>query len=129
MAIVNANWYDYPAHFDLAFRSETALEADFIEAACRKYCPFQVRSLLEPACGTGRGELEEGRHRHAEKQRGNEERAPARQASLACAGVAHLLVCSLSFGSASAPFGEVVQRVCCFHVRHHRRTSQHAMHW
>jgi SAM-dependent methyltransferase len=54
MPITNVNWYDYPAYFDLAFRSETTLEADFIEAACRKYCPFVVRSLLEPACGTGR---------------------------------------------------------------------------
>ena len=54
MPIINANWYDYPRYFDLAFRSETALEADFIEAACRKYCPFAARRLLEPACGTGR---------------------------------------------------------------------------
>jgi SAM-dependent methyltransferase len=30
------------------------VEADFIEAACRKYCRFPVRRLLEPACGTGR---------------------------------------------------------------------------
>jgi SAM-dependent methyltransferase len=54
MSITTANWYDYPAYFDLAFRSETDLEADFIEAACRKYSPFPVRKLLEPACGTGR---------------------------------------------------------------------------
>ncbi len=48
------NWYDYPEYFDLAFRDDTPAEADFIAAACRKYCPFPVRSLLEPACGTGR---------------------------------------------------------------------------
>jgi SAM-dependent methyltransferase len=30
------------------------LEADFIEAACRKYCSFRARRLLEPACGSGR---------------------------------------------------------------------------
>ena len=54
MAIRNANWYDHPAYYDLAFCSETTLEADFIEAACRKYCPFAARRLLEPACGTGR---------------------------------------------------------------------------
>jgi len=52
--VIEASWYDYPQHYDLAFRSETRLEADFIEAACRKYCPFPVRRLLEPACGTGR---------------------------------------------------------------------------
>jgi len=52
--IVPASWYDYPQYYDLAFRSETRPEADFLEAAGRKYCPFPVRRLLEPACGTGR---------------------------------------------------------------------------
>lgn len=51
---VEADWYDYPQFYDIAFRGETRLEADFIEAACRKYCPFPVRRLLEPACGSGR---------------------------------------------------------------------------
>ena len=51
---IRASWYDYPQYYDLAFRSETRPEADFIEAACRKYCSFTVRHLLEPACGTGR---------------------------------------------------------------------------
>jgi SAM-dependent methyltransferase len=51
---MSANWYDYPAYFDLAFRDETLPEADFIEAACRKYCGFPVKRLLEPACGSGR---------------------------------------------------------------------------
>lgn len=51
---VQESWYDSPGLYDLAFRSETRAEADFIEAACRKYCRFPVRHLLEPACGTGR---------------------------------------------------------------------------
>lgn len=51
---VIADWYGYPQYYDLAFRSETRLEADFIEAACRKYCAGPVSRLLEPACGTGR---------------------------------------------------------------------------
>jgi SAM-dependent methyltransferase len=54
MAVIEASWYDYPQFYDLAFRSETRMEADFVEAACRKYCRFRVRRLLEPACGTGR---------------------------------------------------------------------------
>jgi SAM-dependent methyltransferase len=54
MAIRDANWYDYPAYYDLAFQSETVLEADFFEAAFKKYCPFEVERVLEPACGTGR---------------------------------------------------------------------------
>ncbi|MDA1051541.1 MAG: class I SAM-dependent methyltransferase [Planctomycetota bacterium] len=48
------NCYDYPQYWDLAFRSETKLEADFIEAACKKYCDFSVKRLLEPGCGGGR---------------------------------------------------------------------------
>jgi SAM-dependent methyltransferase len=51
---VRADWYDYPQYYDLAFRSETRLEADFLEAAAGKYCAFKVRRMLEPACGTGR---------------------------------------------------------------------------
>ena len=47
-------WYDYPRFCDIAFRSETPLEAEFIEAACRKYCRFSVKRLLEPGCGAGR---------------------------------------------------------------------------
>ena len=30
------------------------MEADFIAAACRKYCSFAARRLLEPGCGAGR---------------------------------------------------------------------------
>lgn len=52
--ILLANWYDYPQYYDIAFQAYTRREADFIEAACRKYCPFVARRLLEPACGTGR---------------------------------------------------------------------------
>ena len=54
MPHIDASWYDYPQYFDLAFRSETRAEANFIEAACRKYCASPVRRLLEPGCGTGR---------------------------------------------------------------------------
>src|SRR5215467_11160001 len=52
--IVFANWYDYPQYYDVVFQAYTQHEADFIEAACRKYCPFAARGLLEPGCGTGR---------------------------------------------------------------------------
>jgi SAM-dependent methyltransferase len=53
-SILAANCYDYPQYYDIAFQAYTQREADFIEAACRKYCPFEVRRLLEPACGSGR---------------------------------------------------------------------------
>ena len=49
-----ADCYDYPAYWDLAFRSETKLEAEFIEAVCKKYVSFPVRKMFEPGCGGGR---------------------------------------------------------------------------
>jgi len=52
------NCYDWPQYWDLAFDDDTQLEADFIEAAGRKYCSFPVRRLLEPGCGGGRLVLE-----------------------------------------------------------------------
>jgi SAM-dependent methyltransferase len=52
--IVQASWYDYPQYYDIALQAYTAVEADFIEAACRKYCPFDARRFLDPACGSGR---------------------------------------------------------------------------
>jgi SAM-dependent methyltransferase len=52
--ILVANWYDYPHYYDIAFQAPTRRETDFIEAACRKYCPFDARRFLEPACGSGR---------------------------------------------------------------------------
>ena len=51
--MLEADWYDYPQYYDLLFRSETPLEADFLEAAGRQYCPFPVRTLFEPAWGPG----------------------------------------------------------------------------
>jgi len=50
--------YDHPQYWDLAFRDETRLEADFVQAAARKYCDFPVRRVLEPGCGGGRLVLE-----------------------------------------------------------------------
>src|SRR5206468_5178553 len=52
--VLQASWYDYPQYYDIVFQAYTQREADFIEAACRKYCPFGARRLLEPACGSGR---------------------------------------------------------------------------
>lgn len=48
------NCYDYPQYWDLAFRDETPAEADFFEAACRRYGKRPLRRLLEPGCGGGR---------------------------------------------------------------------------
>ena len=51
---ISGSWYDYPQYYDIAFSEDTAEELKFIEDACRKYCPFPLRSLVEPACGSGR---------------------------------------------------------------------------
>src|ERR1044071_831703 len=48
------NCYDYPQYYDVAPPAYTRREADFIEAACDKYCLVDVHRLLEPACGGGR---------------------------------------------------------------------------
>ena len=48
------NCYDYPQYWDLAFRDETRVEADFFEAVAWKYCEFRPPRFLEPACGGGR---------------------------------------------------------------------------
>ena len=46
--------YDYPRYWDFAFSDETDFEADFIEAAAKKYSKVPVRQMYEPGCGGGR---------------------------------------------------------------------------
>ncbi len=48
------NCYDHPRYWDLAFADDTDEESDFVEAAVQKYCPFPLRTILEPGCGGGR---------------------------------------------------------------------------
>jgi SAM-dependent methyltransferase len=54
MSAIIGECYDHPCYLDLAFSDETCREADFIEAACRRYVSFPCRRLLEPGCGGGR---------------------------------------------------------------------------
>lgn len=51
---VEANWYDFPEYYDVAFSEETIPEANFVEAAARKFMTHRAIKLLEPGCGTGR---------------------------------------------------------------------------
>ena len=46
--------YDHPQYWDLAFRDETRLEADFVDAVAARYCNASVKTVLEPGCGGGR---------------------------------------------------------------------------
>lgn len=48
------NCYDHPRYWDFAFSDETLFEADFIEAAAKKYSQIPVQNLYEPGCGGGR---------------------------------------------------------------------------
>lgn len=58
------NWYDYPQYFDLAFADETQVEADFFEAAAKKYASQGVQRWLEPGFGGGRLMHEMARRGH-----------------------------------------------------------------
>ncbi|MCR9201023.1 MAG: class I SAM-dependent methyltransferase [Planctomycetaceae bacterium] len=49
-----SNCYDFPQYWDLAFGEDTKLEADFVEAAVRRYCSFSLSRVYEPGCGGGR---------------------------------------------------------------------------
>lgn len=51
---VPTDCYAWPQYWDIAFRSETKREADFLEAAARRYAQIPVRRILEPGCGGGR---------------------------------------------------------------------------
>ncbi|MEZ6123127.1 MAG: class I SAM-dependent methyltransferase [Planctomycetaceae bacterium] len=56
--------YHVPQYWDLAFDEDTELEADFLEAAARRYgIPLPLR-LFEPGCGGGRLILELARRGH-----------------------------------------------------------------
>lgn len=72
-AYIEADWYHTPLYYDLIFDQDTALEADFIEAAWEKHGSGHKGKkqpplrILEPACGSGRlmGELAKRGHRVA----------------------------------------------------------------
>jgi SAM-dependent methyltransferase len=48
------DWYDAPTYYDIIYDVGTVTEANFLEAVFRQYVSSGGRSVLEPACGTGR---------------------------------------------------------------------------
>lgn len=46
--------YDHPAYYELVFGSDWRAEFHFLKAVFAKHAQGGVRSLFEPACGTGR---------------------------------------------------------------------------
>jgi SAM-dependent methyltransferase len=58
---VEASIYDYPVYYDLLFGSDVAAEYRFLKACFQKHAGCEVRSIFEPACGTGRLLIKLGR--------------------------------------------------------------------
>ncbi|MCG8448938.1 MAG: class I SAM-dependent methyltransferase [Pirellulales bacterium] len=51
---IQGNLYDYPKYYDLVYGSDWKAEFDFLEDCFEKHADLEVRSVYEPACGTGR---------------------------------------------------------------------------
>ena len=57
MPAIAADWYDTPLYYDIIFDQDTAREADFLEAVMELHGDSPrgaPRTILEPACGSGR---------------------------------------------------------------------------
>lgn len=51
------DWYDTPLYYDMVYGTETMVQADFMEAVVERFATGKgrgARSVLEPACGSGR---------------------------------------------------------------------------
>lgn len=46
--------YDFPVYYDVIFGADWKKETHFLEAAFEKHAARAVKSVFEPACGTGR---------------------------------------------------------------------------
>lgn len=54
MQHVRANVYDYPRYYDLVYGSDWKAEYDFLVGSFDQYAGQPVKTVFEPACGTGR---------------------------------------------------------------------------
>jgi len=45
--------YSLPKYYDIAFSRDVSKEIEFYIGCFKKYCDFEVRRILEPACGSG----------------------------------------------------------------------------
>ncbi len=54
MEQLSGTLYDHPVWYDLVFGSDWKAEFDFLSACFREFARGKVKSLFEPACGTGR---------------------------------------------------------------------------
>lgn len=54
MEPIRGDLYDYPLYYDLVFGSDYQAELIFLERCFATFAKGRVKSLFEPACGTGR---------------------------------------------------------------------------
>ena len=55
---VPGHLYDFPEYYDLVFASENEEEFQFMQQCFAEYAGLSVKTIFEPACGTGRLLLE-----------------------------------------------------------------------
>ena len=58
METIQANWYEHPRWYDIAFGWDPVTEVDFVEAAFERFADGEVKRIYEPFCGTGRIAIE-----------------------------------------------------------------------
>lgn len=46
--------YNLPQYYDIAFSYDISQEIELFRKLFKRYVPFEVKNILEPACGTGR---------------------------------------------------------------------------
>lgn len=51
---VTGSIYDYPVYYDVIFGADWRKETHFLQAAFEKHAQRTVKTVFEPACGTGR---------------------------------------------------------------------------
>ncbi len=51
---IQGHLYDYPRYYDLVFGSDWQAELNFLQVCFEKHASRRVKTVLEPACGTGR---------------------------------------------------------------------------
>ena len=51
---IQGHLYDFPRYYELVFGSDWKAELDFLQVCFEKHANRRVRTVFEPACGTGR---------------------------------------------------------------------------
>jgi len=54
LPVIDGDIYDFPKYYDLVYGSDWKAEFDFLCQLFQRHVEFDVHSLFEPACGTGR---------------------------------------------------------------------------